>query len=170
MSGGVAFMVIGLAALVLAFGAFAVVLRRSAPRTSPPADSTRLTEVTGLGVASGAAERDTGQLRDQAQADAEQLRNRAQADADQLRDRAQADAERAIALAPEMAEGHVALSQVLEWNFLDFVPAVEECRRAVALAPGSAPVVRWCSGVAADMGQFDSAIAEARHPRPSTRM
>ena len=66
VSGGVAFMVIGLAALVLAFSAFAVVLRRSAPRTSPPADSARLTEATGLGVSSGAAERDAGQLRDRA--------------------------------------------------------------------------------------------------------
>ena len=100
-------MVIGLAALVLAFSAFAVVLRRSASRTSPPADSTRLTEATGLGVASGAAERDAGQLRDQAQADAEQLRNRAQADADQLRDRAQADAEQLRARAEAEAEGIV---------------------------------------------------------------
>jgi hypothetical protein len=39
-------MVIGLAALVLAFSAFAIVLRRSAPRTSPPADSARLSEAT----------------------------------------------------------------------------------------------------------------------------
>ena len=66
-------MVIGLAALVLAFSAFAVVLRRSAPRTSPPADSTRLSEASGLGVASGTVERDAGQLHDRAQADAEQL-------------------------------------------------------------------------------------------------
>jgi len=100
-------MVIGLAALVLAFGAFAVVLRRSTPRTSPPADSMRLTEATGLGVATGAAERDAGQLRDRAEADAEQLRNRAQADADQLRDRAQADAEQLRIRAETEAEGIV---------------------------------------------------------------
>jgi ribonucrease Y len=100
-------MVIGLAALVLAFGAFAVVLRRSAPRTSPPADSTRLTEATGRGVSSGAAERDDRQLRDRAQADAEQLRNRAQADADQLRDRAQTDAEQLRTRAEAEAEGIV---------------------------------------------------------------
>jgi len=100
-------MVIGLAALVLAFSAFAIVLRRSAPRTSPSADSTRLTEATGLGVATGAAERDAGQLRDRAEADAEQLRNRAQADADQLRDRAQADAEQLRIRAETEAEGIV---------------------------------------------------------------
>jgi ribonucrease Y len=98
-------MVIGLAALVLAFSAFAVVLRRSAPRTSPPAGSVRLTEASGLDVASGAVEQDAGQLRDRAQADAEQLRDRAQADADQLRDRAQADAEQLRTRAEAEAEG-----------------------------------------------------------------
>jgi ribonucrease Y len=97
-------MVIGLAALVLAFSAFAVVLRRSAPRTSPPADSARLTEATGLGVASGAVERDAEQLRNRAQADADQLRDRAQADADQLRTRAQAEAEGIVKRAAETAE------------------------------------------------------------------
>ena len=100
-------MVIGLAALVLAFGAFAVVLRRSAPRTAPPADSTRLSEASGLGVVSGTVERDAGQLHDRAQADAEQLRDRAQADADQLRDRAQADAEQLRIRAEAEAEGIV---------------------------------------------------------------
>ena len=107
VSGGVAFMVIGLAALVLAFSAFAIVLRRSAPRTSPPADSARLSEASGLGVASGTVERDAGQLHDRAQADAEQLRDRAQADADQLRDRAQADAEQLRIRAEAEAEGIV---------------------------------------------------------------
>jgi ribonuclease Y len=97
-------MVIGLAALVLAFSAFAVVLRRSAPRTSPPADSTRLSEASGLGVASGDVERDAGQLRDRAQADADQLRDRAQADAEQLRARAEAEAEGIVKRAAEGAE------------------------------------------------------------------
>ena len=101
VSGGVAFMVIGLAALVLAFSAFAIVLRRSAPRTSPPADSTRLSEASGLGVASGDVERDAGQLRDRAQADADQLRDRAQADAEQLRARAEAEAEGIVKRAAE---------------------------------------------------------------------
>jgi ribonucrease Y len=97
-------MVIGLAALVLAFSAFAVVLRRSAPRTSPPADSTRLSEASGLGVASGTVERDAGQLHDRAQADAEQLRDRAQADAEQLRIRAEAEAEGIVKRAAEGTE------------------------------------------------------------------
>jgi ribonuclease Y len=90
--------------LVLAFSAFAVVLRRSAPRTSPPADSTRLSEASGLGVASGDVDRDAGQLRDRAQADADQLRDRAQADAEQLRARAEAEAEGIVKRAAEGAE------------------------------------------------------------------
>ncbi len=76
---------------------------------------------------------------------------------------ARADAERAIGLAPDLAEAHIALSTVLEWHFLQFGPAVAECDRALALAPGSALVVRWCSGVAADMGRFDAAISAAQH-------
>jgi ribonucrease Y len=100
-------MVVGLVALVLAFSAFAVVLRRSALRTSPPADSAQLTGATAVDVASGAVERDAGQLRDRAQADAEQLRSRAQADADQVRDRAQADAEQLRTRAEAEAEGIV---------------------------------------------------------------
>jgi TolB-like protein len=81
---------------------------------------------------------------------------------DDLATKARADAERAIGLAPDMAEGHVALSNALEWHFLAFAQAVEECKRALMLAPGSALVLRWCSGLAADMGQFDTAIAQAR--------
>jgi serine/threonine-protein kinase len=82
---------------------------------------------------------------------------------DDLAGKARAHAEQAIALAPELAEGHIALSNVLEWHFLDFAGAAAECTRALALAPGSALVVRWCSGVAADTGQFEKAIAAAQH-------
>jgi TolB-like protein len=81
---------------------------------------------------------------------------------DDIPKEARANAEQAIALAPDLAEGHIALSNVLEWHFLEFAPAVDECTRALALAPGSALVLRWCSGLAADMGRFDTAIAGAR--------
>jgi ribonucrease Y len=117
VSGGVAIMVIGLVALALAFSAFAVVLRRSAPRTATPlspapprpaADPARsgaLTDETGPGAVSAAAERDAGQLRERAQADAEQLVTRAHTDAEQLRDRAQTDAEQLVTRAQAEAEG-----------------------------------------------------------------
>jgi ribonucrease Y len=111
-------MVIGLVALALAFSAFAVVLRRSTPRTlasepaqpppllRPAADPAQLAEATELGaVAAAAAERDAGQLRERAQADADQLRTRAHADAEQFRERAQADAEQLVTRAQAEAEG-----------------------------------------------------------------
>jgi len=105
-------MVIGLVALALAFSAFAVVLRRSAPRTraslplQPAVDLGQQAEATEAGAVSAAvAERDAGQLRERAQADAEQLRTHAHADAEQLRDRAQTDAEQLVTRAQAEAEG-----------------------------------------------------------------
>jgi ribonucrease Y len=105
-------MVIGLVALALAFSAFAVVLRRSAPRTltapppaADPARSAALADETEPGAVSAAAERDAGQLRERAQADADQLVARAHADAEQLRDRAQADSEQLVTRAQAEAEG-----------------------------------------------------------------
>jgi ribonucrease Y len=111
-------MVIGLVALALAFSAFAVVLRRSTPRTlaSEPAqpppllrsatDSAQPAEATEPGaVAAAAAERDADQLRERAQADADQLRTRAHADAEQFRERAQTDAEHLVTRAQAEAEG-----------------------------------------------------------------
>jgi len=119
VSGGVAFMVIGLVALALAFGAFLVVLRRSALRSpvaagtssqtstvrqagpTPAADSA---ESPGASALTQQAERDADQLRGRAQVDSDQLRDRAQADADQLRDRAAAEAEGILKRATEAAE------------------------------------------------------------------
>jgi serine/threonine-protein kinase len=76
-------------------------------------------------------------------------------------DKAQADARRAIALAPELAEGHLALAAFFELT-LNFKLASEEYGRALALAPGNARVQRDYGGFAADMGDFDAAIAAAR--------
>jgi ribonucrease Y len=108
-------MMIGLAALALAIGAFVIVLRRSAPRSprSPRTAQTSQLGATidqdGTGAAADSLEpADTTLVTEQAQAleserrsqlekaerDAEQVRVRAQADADQLRTRAQADADR----------------------------------------------------------------------------
>jgi ribonucrease Y len=97
-------MVIGLVALALAFSAFAVVLRRSAPRTRSAMDPARQADATEP-AAAHAADPNAGQLRDRAQAEADQLRDRAQADADQLRDRAQADADQLRTRAQAEAEG-----------------------------------------------------------------
>ena len=112
-------MVIGLVALALAFSAFVVILRRSAPRSPAAAVTSRLADTTHQAAATAAvdpaespdtaaliekAERDADQLRSRAQTDADQLRDRAQADADQLRDRAAAEAEGILKRATEAAE------------------------------------------------------------------
>jgi ribonuclease Y len=125
-------MVIGLVALVLAFSAFVVVLRRSAPRSPVTADASRHvdasrrvgaaqpTEASRLGPVANApqgtdaaaltggalekADRDAGQSRTHAEADADQLRDRAEADAEQVRTRAQAEAEGILRRAAEAAE------------------------------------------------------------------
>ncbi len=82
MSGADALLVIGLVALALAFGAFAVVLRRFPPRGAPAA----VQEEQSV----------------QAQAEAEQIRAHAQADADRILDRAAEAAEQA---AQQAADG-----------------------------------------------------------------
>jgi len=82
VSGADALLVIGLVALALALGAFAVVLRRFPPR--------------------GTAATGQKELSAQAQADAEQIRERAQADADRILGRAAEAAEQA---AQQAADG-----------------------------------------------------------------
>ena len=92
VSGGVAFLVIGLVALALAFSAFIVVLRRSASRSPVVTDLTQATEAS-RAEAAQTAERDADQLRDRATADAEQVRTRAQAEAEGILRRATEAAE-----------------------------------------------------------------------------
>jgi ribonucrease Y len=102
-------MVIGLVALALAFSAFVVVLRRSAPRSPMPPGASRLAPGETMPAASAAEVSDTAMVADgileKAERDAEQLRNRAQEDAEQLRDRAEANAEQLRTRATAEAEG-----------------------------------------------------------------
>jgi ribonuclease Y len=109
-------MVIGLVALALAFSAFVVVLRRSAPRSpvavdaSRPADAVQLAGASRPGPAATAPQGTespavlTGGTLEKAGQDADQLRNRAEADAEQVRTRAQAEAEGILRRAAESAE------------------------------------------------------------------
>ena len=83
MSGAVAFLVIGLVALALAFGMFVIILRRSPGRLSTAANA--------------------GMRAEQAQSDAEQIRARAQDEADKILDRASAAAEQATTQAAQLA-------------------------------------------------------------------
>jgi TolB-like protein/tetratricopeptide (TPR) repeat protein len=75
--------------------------------------------------------------------------------------KAQADAQEALALAPDLAQAHIALGSVSE-DTLDFTQANDEYQRALALAPGSADVLRRSGTFAAYMGHVDTAISAAR--------
>ncbi len=77
-------------------------------------------------------------------------------------EKAESDARRALALAPDLADAHMALATVLATGALDFTRANEEFERAVALAPGSAPVLRASGLFTAAMGHVDAATASAR--------
>jgi tetratricopeptide (TPR) repeat protein len=72
-----------------------------------------------------------------------------------------ADAQRAIELAPNLAEGYLALSR-LEEGLLNFRAADDACARALALAPGNAQVLYYCSLLAVYLGHPDAAISGAR--------
>ena len=77
-------------------------------------------------------------------------------------DEAIQDGERAVALAPDLGEAHAALGQALLNSTTDFVRADAEYSRALALAPGSASILRryaWCQIA---MGRPQAAIAAAR--------
>jgi ribonucrease Y len=106
-------MVIGLAALALAFGAFFIMLRRSglgsrpfadAAQAAGPADMVQRPDPALLAVQVEKAERDAEQVRSRAAADAELVRERAATDAEQLRARAVTEAEGIVRRAAEAAE------------------------------------------------------------------
>jgi TolB-like protein/DNA-binding winged helix-turn-helix (wHTH) protein len=76
---------------------------------------------------------------------------------------AQTDARLAIARAPALADGHLALANVLESESLDFIHAAEEYQRAVSLAPGNAEVARRYGYFAVLMGHSDAGFAATSH-------
>jgi ribonuclease Y len=101
VSGADALLVIGLLALGLAFGAFAIVLRRFPPRSPVTVNSEQL---PGAQPGEQATEQQRAeQLAElaQAKADADGVRARAQADADRILDRAEQDAERTAVAAAD---------------------------------------------------------------------
>ncbi len=77
-------------------------------------------------------------------------------------DKAEADARKALALAPDLAEGHLALARVLQTGSLDFVQAMREFDRALALAPSSARALSDYGRFMAFMGRADDGIAAGR--------
>ena len=76
--------------------------------------------------------------------------------------KAETDARRALSLAPELAQGYLALGDVLNQGTLDFAGANDAYERAMALAPGSAPVIAGIAQFSAYMGHFDAGISAAK--------
>jgi TolB-like protein len=75
--------------------------------------------------------------------------------------RALADAHEALTLAPDLAEGHWALATYAGAS-LEFVRALEEHERAVALAPGNAPLLAEYGRFAGDLGLSERGLGAAR--------
>ena len=74
--------------------------------------------------------------------------------------KAEADARQAIALAPDLAEGHLALAELLKWS-LEFTRASQEYERARALAPGNAGILESYGLFAVWMGRTAAGLAAA---------
>jgi TolB-like protein len=77
-------------------------------------------------------------------------------------DKALADAHQAITLAPELAEGHVSLGFYLANGALDLRQAVDKFRRARALAPGRATILRVTGLFAVMTGGTEAGLADLR--------
>jgi len=75
--------------------------------------------------------------------------------------KARADAHRALELAPDLAEGHLALGEVLAES-LEFTPASQEYARALALAPGNGKVLADYGEFAVRIGHTEPGVAAAR--------
>ena len=76
------------------------------------------------------------------------------------RNKAQADARKAIALVPDLAEGHLALAELLTGS-LEFTRASQEYERALALAPGNAGVLGDYGFFAVEMGHTEAGLSTA---------
>lgn len=77
-------------------------------------------------------------------------------------DAAAADARKAIALAPDLADGHLALANMLAGT-LEFRGALEEYEHALALAPGEARLLKDYAAFAVLMGHTRAGLAAGQH-------
>jgi TolB-like protein len=75
--------------------------------------------------------------------------------------KAEVDARKALGLAPDLAEAHLALANFFAGS-LKLADAFKEYERALALAPGSATVLREYGAFAVLIGRTDAGLAAAR--------
>jgi TolB-like protein/Tfp pilus assembly protein PilF len=72
--------------------------------------------------------------------------------------KARREVEKALVLEPDLAEAHATLGWILVGHYWDWSGADAAYRRALALSPGSAMVVRRAATLAATLGRFEEAI------------
>ncbi len=77
-------------------------------------------------------------------------------------ERAREAAQRALAIAPDLAEGHVALGLILQMYDWNWQAADAELRRALALAPGNALVLRALGNLAGMLGRREESLSLLR--------
>jgi TolB-like protein/Flp pilus assembly protein TadD len=77
-------------------------------------------------------------------------------------ERAHSDARKAISLAPDLAESHLALANFFAGS-LQFADAFREYARALALAPGSAAILKEYGAFAVLIGRSEDGLAAAHH-------
>jgi len=77
-------------------------------------------------------------------------------------ERAREAAQSALRLAPDLAEGHIALGNVLGGHDWNFTAAEASFRRALELAPGDANVLRTTAVLARILGRVDEALELTR--------
>jgi tetratricopeptide (TPR) repeat protein len=76
-------------------------------------------------------------------------------------------AERALSLDGDLGDAHAALGQIRMLHDWDWAGADESLRRALALKPGDAGVMRVAGSLARYLGHLDQALALYRRVRPT---
>src|SRR5437764_2056373 len=77
--------------------------------------------------------------------------------------KAKAVATKALRLDPNLAEAHVALGKILNFDDIDLAGSIREFQRAIALQPNNATAHHWYGkGPLPGLGRFEEAIAEGK--------
>ena len=70
---------------------------------------------------------------------------------------------KALEIDPKLAEGHIALGKILNFDDLDLAGAAREFQRAIELQPNNATAHQWYgNGPLDSLGRFEEAIAETK--------
>jgi tetratricopeptide (TPR) repeat protein len=81
---------------------------------------------------------------------------------DEARSKARAAAARALALDDSLAEAHVSMASLMEFDRWDWAGAERQYRRAIELAPNNASAYHWYANNLSLQGRHDEAIAAGK--------